>query len=173
MNPMRERKARRTRKRCRLPGDIVDPATRSRMMAGIRTKNTRPELAVRRTLHALGFRFRLHTRDLPGKPDIVLPKWKAAIFVHGCFWHGHDCPLFKLPSTRREFWSGKIGRNIEHDREVIEKLTSLGWRVLTIWECSLKGKEKLGVQMVANLTDNWLREGRGDMEIRGMANADR
>ncbi|WP_269090319.1 very short patch repair endonuclease [Sphingopyxis jiangsuensis] len=156
-----------------MPGDIVDPATRSRMMGEIRSKNTQPELAVRRALHASGFRFRLHSRDLPGKPDIVLSKWKAVILVHGCFWHGHDCPLFKLPSTKREFWNEKIGRNKERDRETIENLRSLGWRVLTVWECSLKGKERLGIQMVADLIDHWLREKPGDMEIRGMANADR
>lgn len=142
-------------------------------MGGIRSKNTQPELAVRRALHASGFRFRLHSRDLPGKPDIVLSKWKAVILVHGCFWHGHDCPLFKLPSTKREFWNEKIGRNKERDRETIENLRSLGWRVLTVWECSLKGKERLGIQMVADLIDHWLREKPGDMEIRGMANADR
>ncbi|MBL0769821.1 DNA mismatch endonuclease Vsr [Sphingopyxis sp. DHUNG17] len=143
------------------------------MMGEIRSKNTQPELAVRRALHASGFRFRLHSRDLPGKPDIVLSKWKAVILVHGCFWHGHDCPLFKLPSTKREFWNEKIGRNKERDRETIENLRSLGWRVLTVWECSLKGKERLGIQMVADLIDHWLREKPGDMEIRGMANADR
>lgn len=143
------------------------------MMSGIRAKNTRPELAVRRALHALGFRFRLHSPDLPGKPDIVLPKWKTVIFVHGCFWHGHDCSLFKLPSTRTEFWSEKIVKNRERDRAVIQKLGSLGWRVLTVWECSLKGKGKLDIQVVANLVDHWLREGQGDMEVRGMANADR
>lgn len=143
------------------------------MMGGIGSKNTQPELAVRRALHALGFRFRLHSSDLPGKPDIVLAKWKAVIFVHGCFWHGHNCSLFKLPSTRPEFWNNKIRRNTERDRETIEKLKALGWRVLTVWECSLKGKEKLGTQMVANHIEHWLRERQGDMEIRGMANADR
>lgn len=142
-------------------------------MGGIRSKNTQPELAVRQALHALGFRFRLHPRDLPGKPDIVLPKWKAVILVHGCFWHGHDCPLFKLPSTQREFWNEKIERNKERDRETIENLRPRGWRVLTVWECSLKGKERLGIQMVADLIEHWLRERSGDMEIRGMANADR
>ena len=101
-------------------------------MGGIRAKNTQPELAVRRALHALGFRFRLHSGDLPGKPDIVIAKWKAVIFVHGCFWHGHDCPLFKLPSTRPDFWNEKIGRNIERDKAIVEKLKSLGWRILTV-----------------------------------------
>ena len=142
-------------------------------MGGIKAKNTQPELAVRRALHALGFRFRLHSGDLPGKPDIVLHRWKAVIFVHGCFWHGHDCPLFKLPLTRREFWNEKIRRNIERDKEVTEKLKALGWRVLTVWECSLKGKKKLGIQAATDLIERWLREGQGNMEIRGMANGDR
>ncbi|MBJ7500629.1 MAG: DNA mismatch endonuclease Vsr [Sphingopyxis sp.] len=163
----------RTGKRWRLPGDIVDPATRSRMMAGIKAGNTGPELAVRRALHAHGFRFRLHARSLPGKPDIVLPRWKAVIFVHGCFWHGHDCPLFKLPSTRRDFWKAKLERNRERDREVTAILESTGWRILNVWECALKGKEKLGIRMVADLVDQWLREGEGNMDVRGAASADR
>ncbi len=85
--------------------DIVDAQTRSRMMAGIRSTNTRPELAIRKALHAAGFRYRLHPRDVPGKPTWRLPRYRAAVFVHGCFWHGHDCPLFRLPDTRREFWT--------------------------------------------------------------------
>ena len=91
--------------------DIVDSATRSRMMAGIRSTNTRPELAIRKALHAAGFRYRLHPRDVPGKPDMAFARYRAAVFVNGCFWHGHDCPLFRLPDTRREFWSAKIERN--------------------------------------------------------------
>lgn len=162
----------RTGKRSRLPGDVVDPATRSRMMAGIKAENTGPELAVRRALHALGFRFRLHSRNLPGKPDIVLPRWKAVIFVHGCFWHGHDCSLFKLPSTRRDFWKAKLERNMERDREVTAILEATGWRILNVWECALKGKEKRGIGAVADLADHWLREGQGNMDIRGIAHAD-
>ena len=91
--------------------DVVDRKTRSRMMSGIRGKNTRPELLIRKGLHARGFRFRLHDKRLPGKPDLVLPKYSAVIFVHGCFWHGHDCHLFKWPQSRREFWRKKITRN--------------------------------------------------------------
>lgn len=96
--------------------DIVDVSTRSRMMAGIKNRNTKPEILIRKLLHKKGFRFRLHVKDLPGKPDIVLPKYKALIFVNGCFWHGHiNCHLFKLPATRTEFWQAKITRNQAND----------------------------------------------------------
>ena len=109
------------------------------MMAGIRGRNTRPELVIRKALHARGFRYRLHVAGLPGKPDIVLPRFRAVIFVHGCFWHGHDCPLFRLPATRSEFWEAKISRNRERDREVLGALKTTGWRCLTVWECAIRG----------------------------------
>lgn len=118
--------------------DIVDKATRSRMMSGIRGKDTQPEMIVRRALHKAGYRFRLHRKDLPGKPDIVLPKYKTAIFVHGCFWHGHDCKHFKWPKTRPEFWREKIGKNVERDRMAIAELEKLGWNVKVVWECEVK-----------------------------------
>ena len=154
-----------------MPGDIVDAATRSRMMAGIKGKNTRPEMLVRRGLHALGFRFVLHDRRLPGKPDMVLPRWRSAIFVHGCFWHGHDCPLFRWPSTRQEFWRQKIGRNQERDIEVEAELDRAGWRVLKIWECSLKGTGRIGIDRVVPLAADWLRSDEQFMEIRGAVRA--
>lgn len=122
--------------------DVVSPATRSRMMSGIRGKDTKPELAIRRGLHALGFRYRLHARDLPGKPDIVLPRWRAVIFVHGCFWHGHDCHLFKWPKTRTEFWRQKITTNRQNDEKAVAALHAQGWRVLIVWECALKGRTR-------------------------------
>ena len=118
--------------------DVVDTATRSRMMAGIRARNTKPEIQIRRILHASGFRFRLHIKDLPGKPDIVLPRFKAIIFVHGCFWHGHACKLFKWPSTRAEFWREKIERNKVNDGNAINSLIDSGWRVAIIWECYIR-----------------------------------
>lgn len=112
------------------------------MMSQIKGKNTKPEMIVRRALHKAGFRYRLHVKDLPGKPDIVLPKYKTAIFVHGCFWHGHNCHLFKMPSTRTEFWRSKIASNVARDEKTFELLEKEGWRVGLIWECATKGKTK-------------------------------
>lgn len=123
--------------------DVVSKQKRSEMMAGIWGKNTKPEIVVRKGLHALGFRFRIHDRKLPGKPDLVLPKYNAAIFVHGCFWHGHDCHLFKWPQSRTDFWREKILGNRANDEKALDALEKAGWRVLVIWECALKGKEKL------------------------------
>lgn len=119
--------------------DVVSPAQRSRMMAGIQGRNTKPELTVRRMLFAMGYRFRLHRRDLPGAPDIVMPGRKVVIFVHGCFWHMHQgCRLSKVPTTRPEFWTTKLEANVERDRRAVAKLQALGWRVLWIWECSTR-----------------------------------
>lgn len=119
--------------------DIISPEQRSALMSRIKGKDTKIELEVRRGLHALGFRYRLGGAGLPGRPDIVLPKYRTVVFVHGCFWHGHDCPLFRLPKTRTEFWRSKIGSNRERDRRVRKDLESTGWRVLEIWECQLRG----------------------------------
>ena len=118
--------------------DRVTPEQRSKMMAAVRSKNTKSELLVRRELHARGYRFRLHRRDLPGKPDIVFPSRKSAIFVNGCFWHGHDCPAGALPATRHKFWEAKIGRNKERDAKSQSKLEAAGWNVLVVWECALR-----------------------------------
>lgn len=150
--------------------DVVDPATRSRMMSGIRGKNTKPELLVRKALHARGFRYRLHC-DLPGKPDICLPKHRAVIFVHGCFWHGHDCHLFKWPGTRPEFWRAKIGRNREVDAAAEAKLLAVGWRVATVWECALKGREKLAISEVADTLEQWLVSPALQLTIKGKIDA--
>lgn len=136
--------------------DIVDPATRSRMMSGIRGKDTKPELRVRSLLHRAGFRFRLHVQELPGKPDIVLPKFHAIVFIHGCFWHGHSCPLFRLPSTRQEFWQSKIEKNRWNDQRAISDLASLGWRVAIIWECALRGRGSIGEAAVLERVATWL-----------------
>ena len=108
--------------------DVVSAEVRSRMMAGIRGKNTKPEMIIRRGLHARGFRYLLHDKRLPGKPDLVLPKHRAVIFVNGCFWHGHDCPLFKWPKTRKGFWRTKIARNRENDESAVIALRRSGWR---------------------------------------------
>lgn len=147
--------------------DVVDAAKRSSMMAGIRGKDTKPELTIRRALHAMGFRYRVHRRDLPGSPDLCLPRWKAVIFVHGCFWHGHDCHLFKTPSTRMEFWIAKIQRNREHDERATVALLDLGWRVGVVWECSLKGKTRLPLETVARQCEEWLRSSAPTVDIRG------
>ncbi len=128
--------------------DIVDEQTRSRMMSGIRGRDTKIELRVRKSLHALGFRYRLGGRNLPGRPDIVLSKHKALVFVHGCFWHGHDCSLFRHPKTRAGFWLQKIHANRERDRRNIAELERNGWRPFVVWECSLRG---VPAQQVAQL----------------------
>lgn len=156
-----------------MPGDVVDAATRSRMMAGIRGKDTRPELVVRRGLHSLGFRYRLHDRALPGQPDMVLPRWRAVVFVNGCFWHGHDCHLFRWPTTRRDFWHRKISRNQDRDLEVESSLDDHGWRVLKIWECSLKGSGRIGIEAVLSHAAKWLRSEERVGEIRGADRARR
>lgn len=117
--------------------DVVDKATRSRMMSGIRGKNTKPEMIVRRYLHRHGFRYRLHDRRLPGHPDIVLPKYGAVVFVHGCFWHKHDCPRFVWPKTRKEFWAEKIKGNVTRDHRNEALLAQQGWKVFVVWECDV------------------------------------
>lgn len=118
--------------------DVVDNATRSRMMAGIRAKNTKPEMVVRRYLHAHGLRYQLHVSKLPGKPDLVFQKYRAVLFVHGCFWHVHSCEYFKWPKTRVEFWEQKLTGNIQRDKQNIEALNKAGWRVFVIWECEIR-----------------------------------
>lgn len=136
--------------------DIVDSATRSRMMAGIRSRNTRPELVIRSLLHRKGFRFRLHVRDLPGKPDIVFPRYRAVIFIHGCFWHGHaGCRLFRLPGTRTEFWQEKICRNQANDQKAEQALLAEGWRVCIVWECKIRASKK-DYARLADMLSSWL-----------------
>lgn len=121
--------------------DIVDAQTRSRMMAGIGAKDTAPELAVRRYLHATGLRFRLHPGRLPGRPDIIFPKAKVALFVHGCFWHRHPgCRFATTPKTRNAFWEDKFRRNVERDLSKADELSELGWTVLTVWECEVRNE---------------------------------
>ncbi len=124
--------------------DVHTPEQRSRNMAAIKGGNTKPEIRVRSLLHALGYRFRLHRKDLPGKPDIVLPKYRIVIFVHGCFWHCHDCRYGSVvPATRAEFWSAKRAGNVERDKRRQEELENAGWRVETIWECETRNEERL------------------------------
>ena len=150
-----------------MAADTVTPDVRSRMMAGIRGKDTKPEMVVRSALHRLGFRFRVHRKDLPGKPDLVLPKHNAVIFVHGCFWHGHDCHLFKWPKTRSEFWRQKISSNVARDRKHILALADAGWRVATIWECALKGRSRLPIEAIADNCAVWLDSDESEMRLSG------
>lgn len=138
--------------------DVVDKATRSRMMSGIRGKDTKPEMLVRSFLHSAGLRYRLHLKGLPGKPDIVLRRHRAVIFVHGCFWHGHQCAVFKWPKTREAFWRDKIIRNRERDICAIRELQALGWRVCVIWECALRSKA--GLDAVLQRVCRWIRGAR-------------
>jgi DNA mismatch endonuclease (patch repair protein) len=119
--------------------DIVDVATRSRMMSGIRGVNTRPETFLRKALHRAGFRYRLHASKLPGRPDVVLASRRAAIFVHGCFWHRHEgCHWCTTPASNVDFWTSKFERNVERDRQAIDALVELSWRTAVIWECGLR-----------------------------------
>lgn len=138
--------------------DVVDQATRSRMMAGIQGKNTKPEILIRKALHARGFRYSLHHKGLPSKPDIVMPKWRAAIFVHGCFWHMHGCPLSKLPSNNAEFWLAKLTSNQRRDINVNQQLQAMGWRTVTIWECATRGKAAMAnLPLLMDRLADWLR----------------
>ncbi len=147
--------------------DIVDSQTRSRMMAGIRGKDTKPELALRQSLHALGFRYRLHAKGIPGKPDLVLPKYKTVIFVHGCFWHRHPgCRYASTPTTRTEFWESKFSANVARDSAVRSALLLAGWRVATIWECALR--TEAGVAVVRDVVSGWLQGDGRELEVGEM-----
>jgi DNA mismatch endonuclease (patch repair protein) len=147
--------------------DVVTPEKRSQMMAGIRGKNTTPELLIRRGLHRRGFRFRLHRKDLPGNPDLVFPRHRAVIFAQGCFWHGHACHLFKWPKSRSEFWCDKIEQNRERDRLAHERLEAAGWRIAQVWECALKGRQRLDADEMMDRIESWLRSYEPSLEISG------
>lgn len=127
--------------------DRFTPEERSRIMSNIRAKNTRPEVLVRRLLHGMGYRFRLHQKNLPGKPDVVLPRHRKIIFVNGCFWHGHKCKRGSRPSSNAKFWNDKIDGNMSRDLRKREELEKLGWNVLTVWECETKDVEQLANQL--------------------------
>jgi DNA mismatch endonuclease (patch repair protein) len=138
--------------------DIVDQPTRSRMMSGIGGKNSRPEMQLRRGLHRAGLRYRLHLKTLPGSPDIVLARWGAVVFVHGCFWHRHsNCRLTTNPATRPEFWQSKFAANVARDARNVGELLAAGWRVAVVWECSLgKGAEATVPRLLSWLEGNEL-----------------
>ena len=135
--------------------DIVSTQKRSEMMSKIGAKNTKPEIIILKLLHSEGYRFRLHLKRLPGKPDIALQKHNTLIFVNGCFWHGHSCDIFRLPKSRTEFWRTKIDSNKERDKRNFESLRRLGWRILVIWECALKGKNRLSQDKIVKLLNHW------------------
>jgi DNA mismatch endonuclease (patch repair protein) len=146
--------------------DVVTPEIRSRMMSGIRGKNTKPEIFLRRALHGAGFRFRLHAA-LPGRPDIVLAKWRAVLFAHGCFWHGHQCRLFKWPQTRTAFWRKKISDNISRDESNIAALLASGWRVGVVWECAIRGPGRFNPDEITARCSRWLKSSRKRLEMSG------
>lgn len=131
--------------------DTRSPEQRRRIMASVRTKHTGPELRVRKALHRMGYRFRLHRRDLPGSPDIVLPSWRVAIFVHGCFWHGHGCSKGRPPKANIEYWVTKIEQNRARDARSVHALTMLGWQVHSLWQCELKDDSALCSRLTAIL----------------------
>jgi DNA mismatch endonuclease, patch repair protein len=144
--------------------DVMSAEKRSALMSRIRGKDTIPEIMVRRYLWASGFRYRLHPKGLAGRPDLVLPKWRAVVFVHGCFWHRHEgCSYFSLPKTRPDFWDTKLQRNRERDAAAIKALMSAGWRVAVVWECALReDPEVTGAQLVA-----WLMTDKMDIQLVG------
>lgn len=132
--------------------DVFSPEDRSKVMARIGPKDTKPELRVRKLAHHLGYRFRLHRQDLPGTPDLVFPRYRAVVFVHGCFWHRHQgCRYATTPATRRDFWESKFERNVARDRRAIESLEEIGWKVLVIWECETRDVLKMGERLQAFL----------------------
>lgn len=136
--------------------DVVDAATRSRMMSGIRGGNTKPEIAVRKGLHRMGLRFRLNGSTLPGRPDLVLSKHRTVVFVHGCFWHAHACSAFRLPANNAPFWCAKLQSNVARDRQRVDELRALGWRILVIWECSTKISKTVESSDLFQMAYDWI-----------------
>lgn len=147
--------------------DVHDPETRSRNMAAIRAAGTKPEIRIRKALHAAGLRYRLNVRTLPGKPDIVLPRYRAVVFIHGCFWHRHECSLFRWPQSRTDFWREKLDGNAVRDQKALRALDEAGWRHAVVWECSLKGNEKLNFDETVHRLVAWIRSGEKSLNIRG------
>jgi DNA mismatch endonuclease (patch repair protein) len=145
--------------------DVMTPEQRSRTMSRIGAKDTGIELLLRHALHREGLRYRLHAPELPGKPDIVFPKYKAVIFVNGCFWHSHGCSRSTVPATNSEFWESKLARTRERDRRNVQDLKRMGWRVLTVWECALSGASSSEFQQLVRRVSSWVRSGRFSGEI--------
>lgn len=149
--------------------DVLTADQRQLNMSRIRGRDTKPELLIRRGLHMRGLRYRLHDRELPGRPDLVFPRHHAALFVHGCFWHAHGCSLSKLPATREDFWRKKLEGNAARDRKAIDALQAAGWRVLVIWECALRGSGRLGDTIVIDRAAQYIRQDKRSrfVEIAG------
>jgi DNA mismatch endonuclease (patch repair protein) len=147
--------------------DVHSEVVRSRNMAAIRATNTKPELMLRRAVFARGLRYRIHHSRLPGRPDLVFSQFRAVVFVHGCFFHGHECATFRWPETRREFWHTKIQGNRARDYATSAKLRAAGWRVLTVWECALRGRTRLPLDEVAESVDLWLHTQKKGDSIAG------
>ena len=148
--------------------DVLTPEQRHLNMSRVRGRDTKPELLLRRALHARGLRFRLHRRDLPGRPDCVFPRYHTCLLIHGCFWHGHDCSLFQMPSTRRSFWEEKIAKNRRRDRQVKGQLLAAGWRVIVVWECALRGPGRMVFGDVIDYCVNFIKgEGQRLAELKG------
>lgn len=145
--------------------DVHSKLIRSKNMAAIKNKNTKPERKVRRFLVSLGFRYRIHYKLLPGKPDIVIPKYRAVILIHGCFWHQHNCEMFVKPKTNSAFWMNKIQGNSHRDKINRTKLKALGWRVLVVWECALKGKNKRKDAELSSTLEEWICSGAQSAEV--------
>jgi DNA mismatch endonuclease (patch repair protein) len=136
--------------------DVLTADQRRLNMSRIRNADTGPELLIRRGLHIRRYRFRLHRKDLPGCPDITLPKYRSVILINGCFWHGHECPMFKIPETRKEFWIAKICKNRKRDAFVLSALAAMGWRTFVLWECSVKGPGRKPLDAIMNEIEAWL-----------------
>lgn len=145
--------------------DIFGKKERSRIMSRIRGTNTTPEINIRRALYARGFRYRLHSKTLPGRPDLVFKKLNAVIFIHGCFWHNHDCAYGKLPATHKKFWTEKLTRNAQRDKEHIAQLRHAGWRVKVIWGCMLKNRKEIASRRMLNRLIAWLSAGTKTVKI--------
>ena len=146
--------------------DSLSPSARSANMAAIHSSNTTPELMLRKALFKRGFRYRIALKRLPGRPDIVLPKYDAVVFVHGCFWHGHDCPKYRLPKSQTSFWAEKVFRNRNRDHDVQERLLEAGWRVATVWECAVRGpKRENRLAATVQAVEAWLLGSQAELEL--------
>lgn len=148
--------------------DKFSVETRSRIMSLIKGKDTKPEILVRKALHSFGFRYRVHSRKLPGQPDIVLPKYKAVVMVNGCFWHGHDCHIYRPPQSQSGFWLNKINKNKTRDQKNESLLHEAGWRIAIVWECALSGKTRLNFESFIDELSYWIRSDKKDINFMGI-----